>query len=388
MLGQKKMNFGFTEEQELLRQTIRNLLEKECPDEYIRKCDEEGLYPYEIQEKMVKIGLYGLPFPEKYGGTNGDVLDVVIVAEELGRKSYDLAAGYGLTIFAGQNLLKHGTEEQQSFYIPKIINGEIRLSVSITEPDAGSDVASMKTYAKPDGDYFIINGQKVFSTAAHAKNNIITLYCLTDLSVPPRKGMSAFLVDNKTPGMEIRKLRTIGRWVLGTNEIFITDARVHKDCLLGRLNGGWSVLLSGLEYERIFTSAAYIGNAQTAVDEALAYALQRKQFGKEIGNFQVIAHMLADMQTEVDAARLLVYRAGWLHAQGKPCLKEVSMAKLSCSETFAKVSNQGMQILGGYGYIMEYNMQRYFRDSRITTISAGTSQMQRNIIARQMGLRP
>lgn len=264
----------------------------------------------------------------------------------------------------------------------------MRISVSITEPDAGSDVAGMKTSAKPDGDYFIINGQKVFSTAAQAKNNVITLYCLTDPGVSPRKGMSAFLVDNTTPGIEMRKLRTIGRWTLGTNEIFFTDVRVHKNRLLGKLNEGWKVLLSGLEYERIFTAAAYVGNAQTVVDEALTYALQRKQFGKEIGNFQVIAHMLADMQTEVDAARLLIYRAGWLHAEGKPCLKEVSMAKLAGSEAFVKVANQGMQILGGYGYIMEYNMQRYFRDSRICTISAGTSQIQRNIIARQMGLRP
>ncbi|RJQ25617.1 MAG: acyl-CoA dehydrogenase [Peptococcaceae bacterium] len=382
------MDFGFTEEQELLRQSIRSFLEKECPDEYVRKCDEEGLYPYELQEKMIKMGLFELPFPEKYGGTNGNVLDVVVVAEELGRKSYDIAVSYGLTIFAGQNLLKHGTEEQKAFYLPKIINGEIRMSVSITEPDAGSDAAGMKTSAVPDGDHFVINGQKVFSTAAQVKNNIIMFYCLTDLNVPAHKGMSAFMVDNKIPGLELRRLNTIGRKMLGTNELFCTDVRVPKDCLLGKLNEGWKVLLSGLEYERIFASAAYVGNAQTAVDEALAYALQRKQFGKEIGNFQAIAHMLADMQTEVDAARLLVYRAGWLHAQGKPCLKEVSMAKLYGSETFVKVANMGMQILGGYGYVMEYNMQRYFRDSRITTVSAGSSQMQRNIIARKMGLRP
>lgn len=313
---------------------------------------------------------------------------MVIVGEELGRKSYDIAVGYGLTVFGGQNLLKHGTEEQKSFFIPKVINGEMYISVSITESDAGSDVAGMKMSAKPDGDYFIINGQKAFSTAVQAKNNVITLYCLTDPGVSPRKGMSAFLVDNTTPAIEMWKLRTIGRWTLGINKVFFTDMCVHRSRLLGKLNGGWQVLLSGLEYERIFTAVVYVGNAQTMADEALVYALQREQFGREIGNFQVITYMLADMQTEVDAARLLFYRASWLHFKGKPCLKEVSMAKLVGSEVFVKVANQGMQILGGYGYIMEYNIQRYFRDSRICIISAGTSQIQRNIIARQMGLRP
>jgi alkylation response protein AidB-like acyl-CoA dehydrogenase len=382
------MDFRFTEEQELLRQTIRNFLDKECPDEYVQKCDEEGQYPYELHEKMVPLGFFGLPFPEEYGGTDGGVMEMVIMGEELGRKGYDISVSYGLTIFNGLNILRHGTEEQKNYYIPKIINGDIRVSVSITEPDAGSDVAAMKTYAALDGDHFIMNGQKVFSTAAAAKNNIIKMYCITDKNVPPRKGMSAIFVDPNSPGLEYRKLRTMGRRIMGTYELFMTDVKVPRENLLGKLNDGWNMLLSGLEFERIFTSAAYVGNAQAAVDEALEYSKQRKQFGKEIGNFQTIAHMLADMQTEVDAARLMVYRAAWLLAEGKPANKEVCMAKLFGSEVFARVTNLGMQIMGGYGYMMEYNMQRHFRDARITTVTAGTSQMQRNTIARHLGLRP
>ncbi|RJQ25940.1 MAG: acyl-CoA dehydrogenase [Peptococcaceae bacterium] len=382
------MDFGFSEEIELLRKTVRKFLEKECPNELVRKWDEEKTFPYELQEKMIDIGLFALPFPEEYGGTNGTPLEFIIVAEEMGRKGYDIAGVYGLSLFNALTILHHGTEEQKRYYIPKVIKGEIRLSISVTEPDAGSDAGGIKTTAAQESDYFIINGQKVFSTGAHARNNIITLACRTDLNVSHHKGTSILLVDSDAPGVEIRRLDTLGRRIIGTNEIFFTDVKVSKDRLLGPLNGGWEVLTSGLEFERLFTCAAYVGNAQTVVDEALQYAKERVQFGRPIGNFQAIAHMLADMQTEVEAARLLTYRAAWMLTKGIPCLKEVSMAKLFGSETFVKAASIGMQILGGYGYMMEYNMQRYFRDARITTVTAGTSQIQRNIIARFMGLKP
>ncbi|MBX6377838.1 MAG: acyl-CoA dehydrogenase family protein [Clostridia bacterium] len=382
------MDFAFTQEQEMLRQAVRELMEREATEEYLRRLDEEGLYPYELYDKWVEMGLFALPFPEEYGGTGGGVMDFVVVSEELGRKGYDISAAYGINVFLGLNLLRHGTEEQKRTYIPRIIRGETRFSISMTEPQAGSDVGGMRTTARLEGDEFVINGQKVFATAAGVRNNIIVLYCRTDPAVHYREGTSAILVENDRPGLEIRRLRTLGRRMLGTNELFFNDVRVPRDHLVGPLHGGWRILLSGLELERVMTSAAYIGNAQTVVDEALAYAQQREQFGRRIGDFQAIAHMLADMQTAVDAARLLTYRAAWLVAEGKPALKEVSMAKLFGSETFAQVANQGMQILGGYGYIMETPMQRHFRDARITTVTAGTSQVQRNIIARQLGLRP
>jgi alkylation response protein AidB-like acyl-CoA dehydrogenase len=195
-------------------------------------------------------------------------------------------------------------------------------------------------------------------------------------------------VPNDTPGLKIVRLDTLGRHSMGTNELYLDDVRVPAENLVGELHGGWHVLLAGLELERTMTCAAYIGNSQTVVDQALAYAKERKQFGRPIGDFQAIAHMLADMQTAVDASRLLTYRAATLVAAGKPARQEVAMAKLFGSETFVDVANKGMQILGGYSYMMEFPMQRHFRDARITTVTAGTSQMQRQHIAQSMGLRP
>jgi alkylation response protein AidB-like acyl-CoA dehydrogenase len=182
-------------------------------------------------------------------------------------------------------------------------------------------------------------------------------------------------------------IKSLGRMMLHTSEIFFDNVRVPRENLVGELNGGWKMLLSGLELERLYVCATYIGSSQTVVNLALEHAKQRMQFGRPIGAFQAIGHMLADMQTELDAARLLVYRAAWMYDQGMPCMKEVSMAKLYGSEAYARLSNQGMQIMGGYGYCMEYEMQRHFRDSRIVTVSAGSSQIQRTVIARGMGLK-
>lgn len=231
------------------------------------------------------------------------------------------------------------------------------------------------------------NGQKVFSTAADARNNVITLYCKTDLEAPYQKGITAFLVPNDTPGVETRRLRTFGANMLGLNEVFFDNVRISDAQRIGAVNGGWNCMLSGLLFERIVTSAGYVGNAQTVVDQALAYAKERKQFGRPIGEFQAIAHMLADMQTRVDASRMLMLRAAAKVAKGEPALREVTEAKLFGSETFVEVANQGMQILGGYSYMMEYDMQRHYRDARSTTIAAGSSQMLRNLIANTMGLK-
>jgi alkylation response protein AidB-like acyl-CoA dehydrogenase len=382
------MDFSFTEEQMMLQQNLRRFVSKECPDELVRKWDENREYPYALYDKIVDMGLIGLPFPEVYGGTDGSAIDMLIVGEEMGRKGYDLAAMYGLPIFNALNVLHWGTQEQKDYYISGVIQGKLRLSICITEPNAGSDVGGIKTVATREGDTFILNGQKVFATGAHLKNNTMVLFARTDLNVSHHNGLSAFLVDSTLPGIEIRRLDTLGRRIVTTNEVFLTNVRIPEDKLLGPLNGGWQVLLSGLDLERLFTSCAYVGNAQTAVDETLEYAKQRVQFGKPIGDFQAIAHMLANIQTEVDAARLLTYRAGWMLSNGQPCVREVSMAKLFGSEAFVRATEVGMQVMGGYGYVMEYNMQRHFRDARIVTITAGSSQMQRNIIARSMGLRP
>lgn len=372
----------------MLRDMVRSLLEREAPDDYLRKLDEEHVYPFGLYAKWVEAGLIGLPFPRQYGGMDGSILDFLIVSEEMGRKGYDVAAVYGTPIFNGLTVLSHGSDEQKNRILPQLIHGSLRLAVSITEPDAGSDVGSMRTLAVRSGDHYIINGEKVFASGADVDGTTIVLYCRTHPKEHHSKALSCFLVDNKTSGLEIRRIPTFGRHILPTTRIFLNDAKVPVACRMGEEGAGWTILLSGLLRERVMTSAAYVGNAQTVVDEALSYAKERTQFGRRIGDFQVIAHMLADMQTDVEAARLLTYKAATILASGESALMAVSMAKLFGSERFIDIANKGMQIMGGYGYTMEVAMQRHLRAARGATITAGTSQVQRDTIARQLGLRP
>ncbi|MFR9802088.1 acyl-CoA dehydrogenase family protein [Pseudonocardia sp. RS010] len=380
------MDFDFTPEQDALRAAVREMMDREAPEEYLSRLDREHLFPHELWRRWVEMDLLAMPFPARYGGLDGGVLEFVITAEEIGRKGYDLSGAYGMAVFLGLLLVRHGSPEQAGEIVPGIVRGERRLSISITEPEAGSDAGAMRTFARADGEDFVIDGQKVFSTGAGLPDNTILLFART--SREDRKAISCFLVPNDAPGLKVVRLDTLGRHSMGTFELFLDGVRVPAANLVGELHGGWDILLAGLELERTMTCAAYVGNAQTVVDQALAHARGREQFGRPIGDFQAIAHMLADMQTAVDAARLLTYRAATLVAQGRPARQEVAMAKLFGSETFVDVANKGMQVLGGYSYMMEVPMQRHFRDARITTVTAGTSQMQRNHIARGMGLRP
>ena len=381
------MDFEFTEEQRMLRDSVRKMMAKVATPEYIRRLDREQAFPDALYEEWLKMGLFRMPFPEEYGGLGGNVIDMVIIAEELSYKSFDLFTAYGGPVFCGLNILRKGTEEQKRYWIPKMLNGEVKFSISMSEPDAGSDIGAMRSNAKRDGKDYVINGQKLWATGAGAKNNVINVYVKTDPSVFYRKGMSLLLVDNDAPGVELRKMDMLGRRCTGTYEIFFTDVRVPAERLLGGENNGWQVVLSGLQVERITSTSGYIGGMQAILDLALDYAKERKQFGRPIGTNQVMAHLFADMQTELEASRLMMWRAAWMLASGKDALKEISMAKLFASEAYARMANNGMQILGAYGYNMEFDMQRHFRDARSATIGAGTSQMQRNLIAGLMGLK-
>jgi alkylation response protein AidB-like acyl-CoA dehydrogenase len=381
------MDFSFTDEQVMLRETVRKLMDEHAPLKYLRRLDREQTYPSELYEEWVKAGFLSIPFPEAYGGLGGSVLDVVIIAEELSRRSADLVMAYAGSVFCGLNILRKGSEEQKRHWLPKLLSGNIKMSISISEPDAGSDVGAIRTTAHRDGDNWIINGQKLWATGAAAKNNVINVYVKTDSNARYQEGMSLFLVDNDTPGVKMRKLDMLGRRCVGTYEVFFNDVQVLADRLVGGENKGWDVVLSGLQVERVTAAATACGGAQAVVDLALQYAKDRKQFGRPIGTFQAIAHMLADMQTEVEAARTLMWRAAWMVASGQKALREITMAKLFASETYVKVASMGMQILGGYGYSMEFDMQRYFRDSRAATIAGGSSQMQRNLLAGLMGLK-
>jgi alkylation response protein AidB-like acyl-CoA dehydrogenase len=381
------MDCNFTHEQIMLRETARKLMQRVATPDYIRKLDRERLYPYELYEAWAEAGLFRLPFPEEYGGLGSNIVDMAIIAEELACPSADLVMAYGGSMFCGLNLLRNGTDAQKQYFLPKLLAGDIRMTISISEPDAGSDVGAMRTTARRDGDHYVISGQKIWQTGAGAKNNFINVYAKTDPKAHYRSGMSLFLVDGSSPGLDIRKLDMLGRRSVGTYELTFNDLRVPADHLVGGENKGWNCILSGLQSERVFAAACDCGSARGVFELALNYASERKQFGRAIGTFQSIAHMLADMQTEIEAAWALTLRAASLVAADKDALREITMAKLFASETYVKAANTGMQIFGGFGYSMEFDMQRHYRDARAATIAAGTSQIQRNILAGLMGLK-
>jgi alkylation response protein AidB-like acyl-CoA dehydrogenase len=381
------VDFGFTDEQKLLRETVRKLMDAHAPPEYIRRLDREQGYPYELYAKWVEAGLLSMPFPEEYDGLGGSVIDLTIIAEELARKSPDFFMSYAGSVFTGLNIMRKGTEEQKQTWLPKLFSGEVRMSIAISEPEAGSDIGAMRTFAVREGDEYVVNGQKLWATGAGAKNTVMNVYLKTDREKNYREGMSLLLIDNDAPGVQLRKLDMLGRRCTGTYEVFFNDVRVPADRIIGGENKGWDCVLSGLQIERVCSAAGSCGGALAAFDLTLAYAKERVQFGRPIGTNQSIAHTLADLQTEIDAARTLMWRAAWMVSEGQDALREITMAKLFASEVYVKVANAGMQIFGGYGYSMEYDIQRHFRDSRSSTIAAGTSEMQRNVLAGLMGLK-
>jgi alkylation response protein AidB-like acyl-CoA dehydrogenase len=381
------MDFGFTDEQRMMRDSVRKVMDRIATPEYVRRLDREQAYPQELYDAWVALGLLRIPFPEEYGGLGGSVMDLVIIAEELSRKSADFFMAFAGSVFCGLNLARSGSEAQKRYWLPRLLAGDVKMSISMSEPDAGSDVGALRTTARRDGDHYVISGQKLWATGAGARDNVINVYVKTDPGANYRSGMSLFLVDNTSPGLELRKLDMLGRRCTGTYEIFFKDVRVPADRLVGGENKGWQCVLSGLQIERITSAAGNVGAAQACLDLALQYAAERKQFGRPIGTNQAVSHMLADMATEVEAARTLTWRAAWMVSSGQDALREISMAKLFTSETYAKLANIGMQIFGAYGYNMEFDMQRHYRDARAATIAAGSSQMQRNIIAGLMGFK-
>lgn len=327
-----------------------------------------------------------MSFPTEYGGSNAKAVDQLIMSEQIAYTNHELSSCLHGSVVTAMDVLKLGTEEQKRYYIPKTIAGELRWCVGFTEPEAGSDAANIKTTAILDGDDFVINGHKVFNSTAHVPNTVIKLAVKTDPSAPKHEGISFIMVPNDTPGVEVRPMNTLGHRIRTTCEVYLTDARVPKTNLLGELHRGWRAVLGHHGLIRLYTGACNIGASQAVVDDAVNHAKQRVQFGQPISKFQAIAHMLVDMQVAVEAVRWLMYRAASLYDHGIPNLKEVCMVKLLSAETYVRVANDGMQVLGGYGYVMESDMQRHFRDARIVTVAGGSSQIQRNVIARQMGL--
>lgn len=378
------MDFELTEDQRLMRDNLRAFLTRECPIEYVRKCDEEERFPIELYEKLAAEGWLGLPIPEAYGGMGGSCTDLVVFLEEFARHFEAGANLYYTTVVIATDALTHfGSEEQKRELLPKLARGEIRFAFSLSEPNSGSDAASLRTRAVLDGDEWVINGQKMFCSAAQVADYIL-LMARSNTEAPKHKGITMFLLPAKTPGVEIRRLKKLGLKPMDLNEIFLTDVRLPKGNVIGEVDSGWLNALKTLDYERCCLSAVNVGAAQSVLEKILEYTGQREQFGQKINSFQLTRAKLADMDMEIEAARLLLYRSANLVDRGIPNNKESAMANLFSSETYVRAALNGMRMMGGWGYLMEYDMQRHFRDSKLAEIGGGTSEILRIIISREL----
>jgi len=380
------MDHEFTPEQELFRSTVREFCEKEISREYVRECDRERKAPRDLYDKIAQQGWLGINIPEEHGGAGAGAVEVAILLEELGRAFLDLSFWVFRTVtWGGLALSTSGTPEQKTELLPRIASGELTVCFSLTEPDAGSDAAAITLSALEDGDEFVLNGQKVF-TSGFKVSDLDVVATRTSTEGKKHHGITNFIVDTDTPGLEWSPIETLGHWPLGTAMLYFTDVRVPKSRMLGTLHEGWGDLGVFLRYERLCLSAARTGAAAAALADSVAYSQERKQFDQPISKFQAVAHRLADMQTMVEISQMLVYRYASRLDRGAATTRDAAILKLYACESYKQVADMGLQVLGGYGYTMEYDLQRHFRESRLGVIGAGTSDIQRNIIARTMGL--
>ena len=378
------MDFHFTDEQNHLRRTIGEFAEGEILP-HVMEWDEVSHFPSEIMPKLAEMGLLGIIFPEKYGGAGLGYIEYVIAIEELSR----VDGSVGIIVAAHNSLcsnhiFKFGSEAQKQKYLSPLAQGKQIGAWSLTEPEAGSDAGGTRTTAKRDGDHWVINGAKTFTTNGHYADVCVAM-AVTDKSKASH-GISAFIIEKGTAGFKPgKKENKLGLRASDTSEVIFSDCRVPKENLLGEEGEGFTASLKILDGGRISIAALALGMAQGALDAAIKYAKQRKQFGQPISEFQAIQFKLADMATEVEAARLLVYQAAWLADQNdRRFTRESSMAKLFASEVAVRVANECVQIHGGYGFIKDYPAEKFYRDVKLCTIGEGTSEIQKLVIARQL----
>jgi alkylation response protein AidB-like acyl-CoA dehydrogenase len=377
------MNFDLTEEQRLVRETTRGFAEKEIKP-VASRLDHDGVYPIEELKKLADLGLMGVFVPEQFGGGGMDRIAYVVALEEISK----VWASLGVIMSVNNSLvcgpiLRFGNDEQKKRYLSRLARGEWLGCYALTEPEAGSDAGSIQTQAKRVGGDYVLNGNKIFTTNG-SRANLAVVYAVTDPS-SGKNGISAFLVERDTPGFIVGKIEDkLGLCSSETAALRFEECKVPAANLLGQEGQGFRIALETLDGGRIGIAAQAVGIAQACLEEALSYSGERKQFGQAIANFQAIQWMIADMATEIDAARLLIYRAAWLQQQDKQFTREAAMAKLFASEASNRAAYKAIQIFGGYGFIKDYVVERLFRDARVTTLYEGTSEIQRLVIARQL----
>ena len=381
------LNFDLTEEQNLLRQAVRDFAEREIAP-VAEELDEKEEFSVELTQKMGELGLLGCFVPMKYGGSDVGYLSYVIAVEELARVDGSQAA----TIAAGNSLgigpiYYYGTEQQKREWLPRLCTGEMLAAFGLTEPDAGSDAGGSRTRAQLKGDSWIINGSKIFITnAANPLTGVVIVQAVSGRDSDGKPELSCFIVPRDAPGFTAREMKKKMMWrASNTAELFFEDCVVPRKNLLGKRGDGFHQMLSTLDRGRLSVAAMGLGGATGAFEMALDYANNRVQFGRPISSFQAVAFKLADMATEIELARNLLYKACWLCEQDRPFSKEAAMAKLYCSEVMHRCANHAVQIHGGYGLMKEYKIERFYRDQRLLEIGEGTSEIQRIVIARNIG---
>lgn len=378
------MYFDLTEEQAMIRKMVRDFAEGEVAPGAIER-DRTGEFPVDVINKMSQLELMGLPFPEQYGGGGADTISFAIAVEELSRVCGSTGITYSAHIsLGGAPINSFGTHEQKEKYLTPICRGESLGAFGLTEPNAGSDAGGTQTTAVLDGNEWVLNGSKCFITnASYAKHLAVT--AVTDRS-KGTNGITAFIVPTDASGFTvINNYEKMGLHASNTTELVLENVRVPKENMLGTEGNGFKQFLITLDGGRIGIGAMAVGLAQGAYEKALQYAKERKQFGQSLSKFQAIQFKLADMAMNIELARTMVYKAAWLKDQGRKFSKEASMAKLFASEIGAKVCDQAIQIHGGYGYMKEYEVERFYRDAKLLEIGEGTSEVQRIVIAREIG---
>ena len=377
------MDFELNDEQRLIRDMVRDFAQNEIAP-IAAEMDKTETFPWPVIRKMGELGLLGLPIPEKYGGAGADTVSYAVAVEEVSRAS----GSVGITLAAHCSLgsmpiYLFGTEEQKHKYLPGLASGQMLGAFGLTEPGAGSDAGATRTTAVRDGDSWVLNGQKTFITNGCVAGTLV-VSAVTDRAKGAR-GISSFIVPGDAPGFQPgRNEDKLGLRASLTSQLFFNDCRIPAENLLGQEGDGFKQMLITLDGGRISIGAMAVGLAQAALDASLKYAKERVQFGQPIANFQAIQWMLADMATEIDCARLMVYRAAWLKDRGRRFTREAAMAKLFASEVADRACNKAIQIHGGYGYTRDYPVERYWRDARLCEIGEGTSEIQRLVIARQL----
>lgn len=377
------MDFSFTKEHELVRQLMKEFVDKEVRP-IAAEIDETERFPTETVEKMAKYGIKGMSFSSQYGGSDTDYISYVIAVEELAKACASTACIYAVsTGLVASMIEKFGNDQQKQKYLPELLSGTSTGAFALTEANAGSDASAQQTVAQDMGDYYLLNGSKTFITNA-GYSSVYIVMAMTDKS-KGTKGISAFLVEKDMEGFSIGKIEEkCGVRASSTGELIFEDVKVPKENLLGKEGKGFNIAMAGLDGGRISIATQALGIAEGALDEAIKYVTERKQFGKPIGKNQGLQWYIAECATKIEAGRTLLYKAAWLKQQGLPYGKEAAMAKFYNSELAMEVTIKALQMHGGYGYTKDYAIERMFRDAKITSIYEGTSEVQKIVIARHV----